>query len=117
MASEAKEETAIQAAIGRKAPREVSRDWYPEKQRDSQRPFRIWNSNAKKPLPRRCYGTDLAAMKQCSWLIQWEKVDTAFEVIDVSKGKWIATYAVKIIDGKAAVGYDWYKREFRGAPK
>jgi len=65
-------------------------------QRDTLRPFRIWNAEAKADLPRRFYAYTWTAIDAAWREIQWAKVHTTYEVYDATKvNRLIAAFTMK----------------------
>jgi hypothetical protein len=65
---------------------------YPEAQPETQRPFRIWDSEEKHDVQYRYYITERRALDTALLLVRWEKVGRTLEVYDVRTGRWLGTY-------------------------
>lgn len=59
---------------------------------DAPRPFRLWDANAKKHLPRRCYSVRINAHKAALWEAGIAKVATTIEVYDVRNGSLLSQF-------------------------
>jgi hypothetical protein len=64
--------------------------------KDTVRPYRIWDSQNKKSVPHRCYGTERRALDSALLLVRWEKVSVTYEVFDIRTAKWIGTYVRRV---------------------
>lgn len=72
-------------------------DEYPEKVKDTVRPFRLWDSAERKVVAHRCYATERRAHDMAFILLRWErKVGRAIEVIDIRFGRWLGTYVRRV---------------------
>jgi hypothetical protein len=60
--------------------------------KDSPRPFRLWDSEAKKSVRWRCYTHELNAHNSALAICRWEQMGRTLEVIDIRTGRWLATY-------------------------
>lgn len=57
------------------------KEHYPVKVKDTQRPYRLWDSTGKKNLAHRCYATDRRAHDMALQLARWDlKVGQSLEV-------------------------------------
>ncbi len=68
---------------------------YP-KSEGTQRPYRLWDANAKKPLRWRCYSdpkrAHIGALIDC----RWAQVGTTVEVYNVSNGRMLGQYTRRV---------------------
>lgn len=60
--------------------------------KDTVRPFRIWQPAKKKYHPGRFYSTERRAQDQALLLVRWEHVGTVFEVLDIRTMQWCGSY-------------------------
>lgn len=51
------------------------------------RPFKIWDENAKRDLPWRCYKTYERAVEKCLVLLYWLAVGNSYTIYDERNGK------------------------------
>jgi hypothetical protein len=63
---------------------------------DTKRPFRIWDSTAKREVAHRCYATERRALDSALLIVRWEKVGRTLEVFNIETGRWIGTYARRV---------------------
>lgn len=61
-----------------------------------ERPFRIWDDQLLRNMPRRSYNTEEAAKEKCAALMLWLPIGSTLTVYDVSRGKWCMTLTRKI---------------------
>jgi hypothetical protein len=60
--------------------------------KETVRPFRIWDSVEKHAVPWRCYSDERRAHNSALALCRWEQAGRTLEVVDVRTGRWLATY-------------------------
>jgi hypothetical protein len=68
---------------------------YP-RDKETVRPFRIWDSQEKRNVPHRCYATLRRALDSALLLVRWSKVGVTLEVYDLRTAKWLGTYARRV---------------------
>ena len=59
---------------------------------NTKRPFRIWDSGAKKHRPGRCYSDSRRSHNGALLMIRWERPGTVLEVYNVLTGRLIGQY-------------------------
>jgi hypothetical protein len=64
---------------------------YP-KNRDTVRPFRLWDAKNKVQMQWRNYAYSWSAIKGAWAEIQWVKAGQSIEVFNTTNGQWIATF-------------------------
>lgn len=68
---------------------------YP-RDKETLRPFRIWDSQEKRNVPHRHYATLRRALDSALLLVRWSKVGVTLEVYDLRTAKWLGTYARRV---------------------
>lgn len=63
--------------------------------RDTLRPFRLWDAKAKKQLQWRNYAFVWSALDGAWKEMQWVKINTTIEVYDTTTGNHIASFTMK----------------------
>lgn len=53
----------------------------------SERPFRIWDENAKRDIPHRCYTTWQRAVERALAILVWMKVGNSYTIYDSRSSK------------------------------
>lgn len=66
----------------------------------SDRPFRIWDENAKQPLPHRCYMSDRRAREKALTLLLWLEVGNALTIYDERTGRVVRQFAKRLEGNK-----------------
>ena len=70
--------------------------WDEKKKGVSLRPFRLWDANRKKQIPRRCYGSERNAMNAALIEIRWSKIGETIEVFNITDGALSGQYTRKV---------------------
>ena len=70
---------------------------YPEPDKDTARPFRVWNPRDNAYVMGRWYVSEFRAIKEAAFYAKYYlPIGQSVEVLDVRKGKWLGTYTKKI---------------------
>ena len=85
-------------------------DHYPEPDKETLRPFRIWNPRSNSFVLGRWYMSEFRAINQAYVFAKYYvPLGDSVEVLDVRTAKWLATYTKKIgKNGRVAVAYEQY---------
>lgn len=59
---------------------------------ETQRPYRLWNSEERRDEPHRYYATERRALDSALLLVRWAKVGVTLEVYDCRVGRCIGIY-------------------------
>lgn len=67
---------------------------YGKRQRETARPFRLWDAKARRFLRWRYYSSARRAHDGALIEVRWSKGE-AIEVLDIRTAKWLATYILR----------------------
>lgn len=80
-------------------------DNYPDPDKETLRPFRVWDPRANAYVMGRWYVTEFRAINQAYQYAKYHlPIGQSVEVLDVSKSKWLGTYTKRV----SGVYYEQY---------
>lgn len=70
--------------------------WRTSERGEAQRPYRLWDAEAKRYIRYRCYTTEPRAHNAALIEVRWNPVGTAVEVVDCRTGRLIGQYVHRV---------------------